>query len=269
MAGLGGIVRGAIAGAAGAAQDMAKGYIEDERRVSVQQQLSQIEEQRQLRIEEARERMRRTGRQADFEQDVANAPKRAETEAASKRVVGAAENEVAAGREGLVRGAAAEAERKAAGAYAADPTARAGVRAKAADTAAPDRGQSAVNAANAARLREEAADRAEKRRLQTELETAPPERAAQIERRLRVLDGKSPVAESDTVEVTTKGYDEAGNEVTTKKVEKRKPGGATKSDEQYPDAPKDMKQREIGKTYNSPRGPVIWRGNGWELVTQK
>jgi hypothetical protein len=23
-------------------------------------------------------------------------------------------------------------------------------------------------------------------------------------------------------------------------------------------------KREVGKTYNTPKGPMIWRGNGWE-----
>ena len=23
-------------------------------------------------------------------------------------------------------------------------------------------------------------------------------------------------------------------------------------------------QREVGKTYNTPKGPMIWRGTGWE-----
>lgn len=75
MAGLQGILAGAVGGAAGAAQDMAGGYIRDERQVNVQQQLSQIEEERQMRIAEATETRRRAGRQADFEQNVTNAPR--------------------------------------------------------------------------------------------------------------------------------------------------------------------------------------------------
>lgn len=31
-------------------------------------------------------------------------------------------------------------------------------------------------------------------------------------------------------------------------------------------APQDIKQRVVGKTYQSPRGPVIWMGNGWKLA---
>ena len=33
-----------------------------------------------------------------------------------------------------------------------------------------------------------------------------------------------------------------------------------------PPAPRDPAQRRVGQTYDTPRGPMVWRGNGWEAV---
>jgi len=42
------------------------------------------------------------------------------------------------------------------------------------------------------------------------------------------------------------------------------PAAAAPGKKSVADAPMDPKQREVGKTYNTPRGPMIWRGTGWE-----
>ena len=65
MSDVGGIIASALAGGAGAAQDMAKGYIDDERKTTVAQQLSDIEEKRQQRIAQAAEVTRRGGKEWD------------------------------------------------------------------------------------------------------------------------------------------------------------------------------------------------------------
>lgn len=94
MAGLGGILAGALGGGAAAAQGMAQGAIEDERRLSISEQLSRMEEARQMRIAEANEVRRRAGRQADIDQDITNAPRVAESQAASASTVARAKNTV-------------------------------------------------------------------------------------------------------------------------------------------------------------------------------
>ena len=41
------------------------------------------------------------------------------------------------------------------------------------------------------------------------------------------------------------------------------PGSATHP---IPSVPNDLSQRQTGSVYSTPRGPMIWRGNGWEPV---
>jgi hypothetical protein len=62
-----------IGGLAAAGGSMAQGYIDDERRVDVQKQLSAMEEARQLRIQEAQERIRRGGAQFDTQHKIESA----------------------------------------------------------------------------------------------------------------------------------------------------------------------------------------------------
>jgi len=91
MSNWGGILAGAAAGGGEAVQSMARGNIEDERKLSMAEQLSRIEEERQQRIAETAEARRREGRQADFEQNQTNAPAALQTEIDRTRGVGAAE----------------------------------------------------------------------------------------------------------------------------------------------------------------------------------
>lgn len=78
-------VMGGVGGAADATQRQARGYIEDERKLNMETQLGDIQEQRELRLAEAKQRMGRVekdydrkagleNRQREFEQDEANAP---------------------------------------------------------------------------------------------------------------------------------------------------------------------------------------------------
>ena len=100
MSNWGGILAGAAAGGGEAVQSMARGNIEDERKLSMAEQLSRIEEERQQRIAETAEARRREGRQADFEQNQTNAPAALQTEIDRTRGVGAAEADLK--REGLL-----------------------------------------------------------------------------------------------------------------------------------------------------------------------
>jgi hypothetical protein len=100
MANWGGILAGAAVGAGDAVQGMARGNIEDERKLAMSRELDKMEEMRQTRIAEAAEARRREGRQADFEQNQANAPAALQTEIARERGVGAAQADLK--REGLL-----------------------------------------------------------------------------------------------------------------------------------------------------------------------
>ena len=42
------------------------------------------------------------------------------------------------------------------------------------------------------------------------------------------------------------------------------PGPAPAAAEKAPQAPLDAAAREVGKTYQTPRGPLVWMGNGWK-----
>lgn len=42
------------------------------------------------------------------------------------------------------------------------------------------------------------------------------------------------------------------------------PGPAPAAADKAPQAPLDAAAREVGKTYQTPRGPLVWMGNGWK-----
>ena len=103
MANIGGIIAGALAGGADAAQGIAKGWIENEQkldsarevgkvqsqqRLSLEQELSKVEEARQMRIAEAASKTRLSEKQAGIDMELANAPRMTEAEAERQRVVG-------------------------------------------------------------------------------------------------------------------------------------------------------------------------------------
>lgn len=71
---LGGIIGGALSGAGNATAGIAEGMIRNERQVELQQEMDKILEQREIRVAEMRERMRREGSEYDFNKDVERAP---------------------------------------------------------------------------------------------------------------------------------------------------------------------------------------------------
>ena len=236
-----GIIAGAIGGLAGAAGEMARGYIDDERKLTVAEQLSQIEEARQTRIAERAEMRRREGRQADVDQDIANAPRVATAEAGSKKIVGQVENDLAVDRTSRTEGAKNDAERAGAAAYAKDPAARAGARAAAQDKAVFAPGTYAEAEARQLSL----ADEKKRRDLlarRADIESGNL-RGDQRTRAIKDIDTQlaalekvtapKPNPELDTQEVREVKYDidpasgeKRGEKVTTRKEVRRPPAGA-------------------------------------------
>lgn len=126
-----GLIEGALGGLAQAAGGIAEGHIKNEQELDLRKELSAIEEQRQMRIMEATESRRRSGRQADFDQDLANAPKRNQAEVDRIKTVGPAETDTAVDRAKKVGTATGETAREQEAAFGKDPAAQAGVRARA------------------------------------------------------------------------------------------------------------------------------------------
>lgn len=136
-----GLIEGAIGGLAKGAGEIAGGHIKNEMEVDLRKQLSDLEEQRQMRIMEATERNRRAGRQADFEQDVANAPTRTRLKIDELKATKPVETDLEVERTRKVGAATGETQREQEAAFADDPKAQAGVRAraKASDLGAAER----------------------------------------------------------------------------------------------------------------------------------
>lgn len=272
MANWGGILAGGLAGGAAAAQGMAQGAIDDERRLSVAEQLSAMEEKRQQRIAEAAEVRRRSGRQADFEQDVTNAPRLRETAVADKAAVA---------------DATAAAERRATTAAGSDPEYLKGKKAIAEAGRAPER-YSPETLAQAELTRMKIGDERKRRELlnqRAEIESGSMrgDQRAQAVKRIdqqlaqleRAVTGGKKTDEYDIERVveTEKPDPTTGETVRERRVEttnKRRPtagaGKPAESSQQLQDAPRDVGARKVGTTYNTPRGPLVWRGNGWEPV---
>jgi hypothetical protein len=212
MANWGGIIAGALGGVAGAAQGMAQGAIEDERRLTIAQQLSDMEEQRQQRIAEASELRRRAGRGADIQQDISTAPMVAEAEAGKKRIIGPVETEQAAKREGAVVSAREGAEREAARALGEDKRALAGMRAGAQAKAVFSPG--AYAEADLARMKTE--DLKRHRALIDQYGAIQADKSLTDEQRQAALDAKQKQIELNIQRAS--GGKPAGDEDTTKKV---------------------------------------------------
>jgi hypothetical protein len=94
-----GLISGALGGLAKAAGGLAEDYIRDERQLNVAQQLSDMEEQRQMRIAERKQAMGRSDlefesnlrqreKDADVERDLAAAPRRAQAEREATKAAG-------------------------------------------------------------------------------------------------------------------------------------------------------------------------------------
>lgn len=173
-----GLIEGALGGLAQAAGGIAEGHIKNEQELDLRKELSAIEEQRQMRIMEATESRRRSGRQADFDQDLANAPKRNQAEVDRVKTVGPAETDAAVDRAKKVGAATGATQREQEAAFGNDPAAQAGVRAraKASDMGAGER--SLRNEELRLRIDELKVSAAEKREMREMLNQAAEERAS-------------------------------------------------------------------------------------------
>ena len=141
--GWGGIIAGALGGGAQATVDLANGQIEDQRKKGLAAELSNIDEQRQMRVAEAQERIRQTGRVADSAFD---ARQGATDKAAALKTLAPVQAEAA----GAQAGAIATATQKVEDAANNDPTHLAGLRKKTAATeTAASRAQAALAGAQA------------------------------------------------------------------------------------------------------------------------
>lgn len=184
-----GLIDGALKGLVDAAGGIAQGHIQNEQKVDLQRELSAIEEQRQMRIAEAQEQLRRRGRQADFDQDITNAPQRTQVEIDRTKALAPVQTEVEVARTKAVGAAKGETDRANDAALGKDPAALAGIRAKtvAQDTGAGER---------ALRMKALQADIADKETVRGLLQQAAELRAGgnddaakQIEEQVRTLQG--------------------------------------------------------------------------------
>ena len=142
---IGGLIAGALKGVGEGYTAVAKGELENQQKLDYQKQYLDALEQKELRLAEAQDNLTRRGKIRDL-QEVE--PLAAEAAASRTKIVGGAETGVLASREDALRPgrvatkkaetlAQGEATRANDAAYAGDPTARAGVRAKAADSESP------------------------------------------------------------------------------------------------------------------------------------
>lgn len=81
---LGGLIAGALGGAANEAGAMAKDWMDDERKTAMAQKLAKIEEERQMRIMEAQEKIRQSGKEWDTDFATNNAERVAVADAKAK-----------------------------------------------------------------------------------------------------------------------------------------------------------------------------------------
>lgn len=215
--GLGGLIAGALGGAAKGYVETSQGELKKQQSLDMQKQLMALEEEKQLRVDEIR-------RNRDFEQEKRRIqeidPLKANSDANRTRVVGGAETDVLASREdalrpgkvatttamgeaetGVLAGredalrpgkvatgramgeAQGEVERGNLAKYNSDPDARKGARAKAQDSATPP--IESPTAVSNRRWEEEI------RSMRRELANLPPDspRAQELQRKITVMQG--------------------------------------------------------------------------------
>jgi hypothetical protein len=269
-----GLIAGALRGAADAVGDIAEGHIRDERELNLAEARSKIEEQRQLRIEAARQKMGLETRQAEFDQDEKNAPRRTASAIADARAKGIVKTEMDI-EDAKKRGA--------------DPEYLKAEKAKA-NASRPD-AQYAPGTYAEAQLKQMLVDD-EKRRRQlldqrAEIEQAPSMRGDQRERAIKRIDrelevlnsGKKKSDETDTVKRTKEeySYDEAGNKTGVDRLEsiekRRAPPPSQRTPKEAPSASKEVrplpataKELESGKVYSTQFGPARWNGSAFEKL---
>ena len=247
-----GLLSGAMSGFGGAVADIAGGHIKNEINLDYQSQMMAMQEQRDARADERRQRMKRDDDQYAFDKKVERSPQEIEMEIGKKRAVGDVENEQMRTREGNRRvddlsfkvenlGDMTRVEREMAQARDLDPEGRS-LRNQATQQAIDE---SKLNSADKQLLRDL---RAEYRRPDV-----TPERKAQIESDLIVLgSGGQHRYESKVVD------DEHGNKRVT--VVDRQSGEVIPGGRSRPGALAAPETKMIGKDkYQRVDG-------GWKLV---
>lgn len=180
---LGGLIAGALGGAARGYTAAAQGELRKQQEFDLRKMLAEVEAEKELRLDEVRR-----------QRDLRDIPLRQQAtlpgEVERERQLGGARTEVEVGRqealrpgrvaeEGELADARSAAARRADAGYAADPSARSGVRARAQDTRVETPGAA-----------EAAAYAGEVRSLRRQLSrTTDPAQRAQIEQRIRDLGG--------------------------------------------------------------------------------
>ncbi len=207
---LGGLIAGALKGAAEGYQTYAKGEMENQQKLDYQTKLTQLLEEKERRVAEFQANLGVETKKREVKEV---APLQAAADVNRTRLVGAAETDVLtdrekrkineidplktasdAKREGALTEARGAAERKNLGAYADDPGARAGVRAKAADQEGPAAKTTAAAASFELAQKKAIAD------LRKKLsETTDPDQRTLFDQQIRDLSGGSSKSYSDMV----------------------------------------------------------------------
>lgn len=234
----GGILAGAMAGGAEAVGGMARGAIEDERRLNLERERAAIEEQMRLRLEEARSRRHREDRTWELTEGA-----KLGTEAEVRRQDALRPGEIETHRQ---KGAVemdqyrqksdvdvdkgkrmAEVEVDAAGRmpFNLGEGQTRYVNGKAVASKGKTYAPGTGDAATLTKMKLE--DAAEERRLVREFDDATPERQEKIRARLALLRGERP-NEFDVEKVTDYKLDPATGEVAqkTERTQRRRPGAA-------------------------------------------
>lgn len=95
-----GILSGAMGGLGGAVSDIATGHIKNELNIDFQRELMAMQEQRDVRADERRQRIRRDDDQYSFDKKIERSPQEIEMETNKKRAVGDVETDQQRTREG-------------------------------------------------------------------------------------------------------------------------------------------------------------------------
>jgi hypothetical protein len=229
--GLSGLIAGALGGAAKGYTENAEAENKKRIQLDLQKELMALEEEKALRVDE----VRRNRDFADKKRDIQELdPLRIQSKVGETTAVGGATTDVMVGREDALRpgkaataraeaDARADAERAALGAYAGDPNARAGTRAKAADSeTSSQRAAAAASVANANLTNLSIKERQAVTDLQREYENpnTSDARRAEIMRSLTVRGVVKP-GEFDTEKVTTERTGDDGSTVKTERTQRR------------------------------------------------
>lgn len=243
-----GLIAGALAGAAGAAQGMAQGEIANAQQLDFRTQISQMEEQRQMRLAERQEQARRAGAEWDADNRRKQLPLDAEAansdevlNAQRRGIIGKAQATAEAAVDPMVRKAGdveaedkARREREAVTTAGTDAKYLAAIRAK--KNAETVWSPGTIAEAQLANMKVE--DMKRHRALVDQfaavdadtslMPEAKAAKLASLERQIKLnvqrAGGKPDTGETDTEKVTEQEYDDMGNVVKkVERTEKRRP----------------------------------------------